>query len=131
MGDRTLAIGAAVRFTSHITTVPFLLNLLRFGILSILSGSCWREGGREGGNVLFNDALNTFYLRLYGVRHMVKDHSDIERRNPLPSLHALLFSISSKGFYMHYPTYRIAHTTAFRYTSRGALAGIVLEVARK
>ena len=26
--------------------------------------------------VLFNDALNTFYLRLYGVRHMVKDHSD-------------------------------------------------------
>ena len=31
---------------------------------------------RETGNVLFNDALNTFYLRLYGVRHMVKDHSD-------------------------------------------------------
>ena len=27
-------------------------------------------------NVLFNDALNTFYLRLYGIRHMVKDHSD-------------------------------------------------------
>ena len=25
-------------------------------------------------NVLFNDALNTFYLRLYGVRHMVKGH---------------------------------------------------------
>ena len=32
--------------------------------------------GRKEGNVLFNDALNTFYLRLYGVRHMVKDHSD-------------------------------------------------------
>ena len=33
------------------------------------------------GNILFNDALNTFYLRLlvYGVRHMVKDHSDSER----------------------------------------------------
>ena len=43
------------------------------------------------GNVLFNDALNTFYLRLYDVRHMVKDHSDSERRNPL-----LLFPISSK-----------------------------------
>ena len=28
---------------------------------------------RKDGNVLFNDALNTFYLRLYGVRHMVKD----------------------------------------------------------
>ena len=28
---------------------------------------------------LFNDTLNTFYLRLYGVRHMVKDHSVSER----------------------------------------------------
>ena len=35
-------------------------------------------------NVLFNDALNTFYLRLYGVRHMVKDHSDIEKGKTLP-----------------------------------------------
>ena len=34
----------------------------------------WKEG-----NVLFNDALNTFYLRLYGVRQMVKDHSDSEK----------------------------------------------------
>ena len=30
-------------------------------------------------NVLFNDALNTFYLRLYGIRHMVTDHSDSEK----------------------------------------------------
>ena len=30
------------------------------------------------GNVLFNDALNTFYVWLYGVRHMVQDHSDSE-----------------------------------------------------
>ena len=34
--------------------------------------------GRER-NVLFNDALNTFYLWLYGIRHMVKDHSDSEK----------------------------------------------------
>ena len=34
--------------------------------------------GKEG-NVLFNDALNTFYLRSYGVRHMVKYHTDSER----------------------------------------------------
>ena len=33
-------------------------------------------------NVLFNDALNTFYLRLYGVRHMVKDYSDSEKGKP-------------------------------------------------
>ena len=30
-------------------------------------------------NVLFNHALNTFYLQLYGVGHMVKDHSDSEK----------------------------------------------------
>ena len=30
-------------------------------------------------NVLFNNALNTFYLWLYGVGHMVKDHSDSVR----------------------------------------------------
>ena len=46
--------------------------------------------------VLFNDALNTFYRRLYGVRHMVKDHSDSEKGNPLPP-HRLLLSINSNG----------------------------------
>ena len=51
------------------------------------------------GNVLFNDALNTFYLRLYGVGLMVKDHSDSERGNPLPP-HGLLFPISSKGSFI-------------------------------
>ena len=47
-------------------------------------------------NGLFNDALNTFYLWLYGVRHIVKDHSDSEKGNPLPP-HRLLFPISSNG----------------------------------
>ena len=50
-------------------------------------------------NVLFNDALNKFYLRLYGVRHMVKDNSDSEKGNPLPP-HRLLFPISSKGSFI-------------------------------
>ena len=72
----------------------------------------WKEGGKkeegthfnygyrkEDGNVLFNDALNTFYLRLYGVGHMVKDHSDSERGNPLPP-HRLIFPISSKGSFI-------------------------------
>ena len=61
--------------------------------------------GRKEGNVLFNDTLNTFYLRLYGVTHMVKDHSDSERGNPLPP-HRLLFPISSKGSFI----YIIPHT---------------------
>ena len=34
---------------------------------------------------LFNDALNTFCLQLYGVEHiMVKNHSYSEIGNPLP-----------------------------------------------
>ena len=65
-------------------------------------------------NVLFNDALNTFYLRLYGVRHMVKDHSDSEKGNLLPP-HRLLLSINRQQgfFYVHHPTDRITHNTAF------------------
>ena len=64
-------------------------------------------------NVLFNDALNTFYLRLYGVRHMVKDHSDSEREYSLTP-HGLLFQGWQQGFfYMHHPTDRMAHTMVF------------------
>ena len=54
---------------------------------------------RKEGNVLFNDALNTFYLWLYCVRYMVKDHSDSERGNLLPP-HRLLFPINSKGSFI-------------------------------
>ena len=60
----------------------------------------WNTGMKEG-NVLFNDALNTFLKRLYSIRHMVKDHSYSERGNPLPVL------------YEHHRTDRIAHTLAF------------------
>ena len=55
--------------------------------------------GSKEGNVLFNEALNTFYLRLYGVGHMVKDHSDSESGNPLPP-QRLLCPISSKGSFI-------------------------------
>ena len=45
---------------------------------------------------------------------MVKNHSDSERGNLLLPQYALLFPISSKSFfYMHHPTERIKHTTAF------------------
>ena len=52
----------------------------------------WQEG-----NVLFNNALNTFYLWVYGVRHGKRLLS--ERGNPLPP-HGLLFFISSKGSFI-------------------------------
>ena len=32
--------------------------------------------GRKEGNILFNNALNTFYLCLYYIGHMVRDHSE-------------------------------------------------------
>ena len=54
---------------------------------------------RKEGSVFFNDALNTFYLRLYGVRHVVNNHSDSERGNSLPP-HGQLFTISSKGSFI-------------------------------
>ena len=54
---------------------------------------------RKEGIALFNDVINTFYLWLYGVRYMVKDHSDSERGNLL-LLHRLLFPINSKGSFI-------------------------------
>ena len=48
------------------------------------------------GNFLFNDALN---MVLYGIGHMVEDHSDSERGNPLPP-HGLLYPINSKGSFI-------------------------------
>ena len=60
---------------------------------------CCDRGLERERNVLFNDALNTFYLRLYDVRHMVKDHSDSEKGNPLPP-HRLLLLINSKGYFI-------------------------------
>ena len=74
-----------------------------------------REREGKEGNVLFHDALNTFYLRLYGIGHMVKDHLDSEMGYSFRlTARVLLYEKSHRG---------LAHTTAFFYTSRGALAG--------
>ena len=65
--------------------------------------------GRKEEDVLFKNALNTFYLRLYGVRHMVKDYSDSKRARIL----------------LYAPSHRQDNTShGFCYTSRGALAGL-------
>ena len=62
------------------------------GQLDIQALAIMKEGRKC---FLFNDTFKTFYLRLYGVGHMVKDHSDSEKGNPLQP-HRLLFPISSK-----------------------------------
>ena len=68
-------------------------------------------------NVLFNDALNTFYLRLYGVRHMVKDHSDSERGM------GYSFRLAARVV-LYAPSHRQDNTYhGLCYTSGGALAG--------
>ena len=57
--------------------------------------------GLEGRKEMFYLTTHSthFILRLYGVGHMVKDHSDSERGNPLPP-HGLLFPINSKGSFI-------------------------------
>ena len=74
-----------------------------------------RKEGRKKGNVLFNDALNTFYLRLYGVKHMIKDHSDSEKGNTFRlTATVLLYAPSHRQDCTYY-----GHC----YTSCGALTG--------
>ena len=83
---------------------------LPFGPLKTYSGL--EPVQRNGRNFVFNDTLNTFYLRLYGVRHMVRDHSDSEKGNPLPP-HRLLLLINSKGSFICTIPDRITHTMVF------------------
>ena len=59
-----------------------------------------------------NSRKEMFYLRLYGIRHMVKDHSDNERK-PADATRATLSDYQQGFFYMHHPTDKITHTTAF------------------
>ena len=74
------------------------------------------------GIVLFNDGLNTFYLRLYGVRHMVKYHINSERK-PAAAKMGYSFRLAARVL-LYAPSQR--HDCTYHglcYTSRGALAG--------
>ena len=64
------------------------------------------DGWNEG-NVLFNDTINTFYLHLYGIRHMVK------RKPSAATSWVILFNQQQEIFYIHHPAARIAYSTAF------------------
>ena len=98
-------------------------------LLLILSTVCdvrleeIRTGRQEGNGVFYLTTHSThFILRLYGVGHMVNDHSDSERGNPLPPL-GLLFPINSKGF-LYASSHRQDSTNhGLCYNSRGALVG--------
>ena len=89
----------------------------------IYYGSCYVcKKGRKEGNVLFNDALNTFYLWLYGIRHMVKDHSDSEETRCRHMGYS--FRLTARVL-LYAPSHRQDNTYhSLCYTSCGALAGM-------
>ena len=79
--------------------------------------------GEREKNVLFNDALNTFYLRLYGIRHMVKDHSDSEKETRCRHI-GYSFRLTARVL-LYAPSHRQDNTHhGLCYTSRGTLAGM-------
>ena len=73
----------------------------------------YHESMKEG-NVLFNDALDTFYLRLYGVGHMVKYHSESERNACMHTYINTLIYIHTHTYNVH--IHRHTHTYIQTYT---------------
>ena len=71
------------------------------------------DNKEDGGYVLINDTLNTFYLRLYGIGHMVKDKQIVIEETSATPTWATLFIQQQGIFYMHHPTDRTTHTTYF------------------
>ena len=69
---------AARNYTYRIVhTTTFVTPIVEQWLEREIAQCVHNEGSiKKEGNVLFNDAFNTFYLRLYGVGHMVNDHSD-------------------------------------------------------
>ena len=47
-------------------------------------------------SILINDALNTFYLLFYNVKHIVKDH--LVKVNRMPPLQGYSFRLATWGF---------------------------------
>ena len=80
------------------------------------------NGEKKEGNVLFNDTLNTFYLWLYGVGHMVKD-PEIVREETRCCHMGYSFRLAARVL-LYAPSHRQDSTYhGLCYTSRGALAG--------
>ena len=75
------------------------------------------------GNVLFNNALNTFSLRLYGVGHMVKGTIQIAREVTRCRHIGYSYRLTARVL-LYASTHRQDNTYhGLCYTSRGALAG--------
>ena len=69
-GTRQHAVARQFGVSTQTTSALWALEVLMTGQGHRVSTAAEVEDEEEG-NVLFNDALNTFYLRLYGVTHTV------------------------------------------------------------
>ena len=82
------------------------------------------ERKKKEGNAIFNDTINRFLLRLYGVRHnMVKDHSVREETR---TCHYVGYSFGlTARVLLHPPSHRQDSTyNGLCYASRGPSARI-------
>ena len=95
------------------------LRLIYFIFLHIFSNKI--NVNTKEGNVLFYDALNTFYLRLYGVGLMVKDQSDKEREREETRCSHMGYSFRLAARVLLYASSHRQDSTG--YTSYRALAG--------
>ena len=115
--------GALAGLRKYLNGSPWGIKLITHCTMS----ECSYHGAtshKKEGNVLFNDALNTFYLRLYGVRHMVKDHSDSEGEETLCRHIGYSFWLAARVL-LYAPSNRQDNTYhGLWYTSREALAGM-------
>ena len=71
------------------TILSLMCGLRNKGLFILLKG--WRRLANKDGIFLFHDTLNTFFLRLHGIGHMVKEHSENERK-----------SAGTNTWYMHH-----------------------------
>ena len=93
--------------------------------LETIKGGDWirmeREKERERDD-LFNDTLNTFYPRLYGVRHMVRTILIVRKETRYRHI-GYSYRLTARVL-LYAPSHRQDKTYhGLCYTSRGALAG--------
>ena len=90
--------------------------------LSVTQSDPVVDAGNGNGNVLFNDALNTFYLRLYGVRHLVTTILIVRKETRCRHI-GYSFRLTARVL-LYAPSHRQDSTYhGLFYTSRGALFG--------
>ena len=82
----------------------------------------WKEG-----NVLFNDAFNTFYLQLYGDRHNMAMEIQVARDENRCRHMGYSLQLAAR-ILLYTPSHRLDSTYHgffffLHYTSRGTLAG--------